>query len=45
MRMIHRLWLKTEDEGLVYIIVHEAFHYLRRTKQIEGKTAEIDADA
>jgi hypothetical protein len=44
MRMVCRLWLKTEDEGLVYIIAHEAFHYLRRTKQIEGKNVEIDAD-
>ena len=33
------------DEGLVYIIAHEAFHYLRRTKQVEGKNVEIDADA
>lgn len=33
------------DEGLVYIIAHEAFHYLRRTKQVEGKDVEIDVDA
>jgi hypothetical protein len=33
------------DEGLVYIIAHEAFNYLRRTKQVEGKNMEIDADA
>ena len=44
-RMIRRLWLQTEDEGLVYIGAHEAFHYLRRTKQIEGKNMEIEADA
>lgn len=37
MRMACRLCLKTEGEGLFYIIAHEAFHYLRRTKQIEGK--------
>jgi hypothetical protein len=45
MRMIRLLWFKTEDEGLVYIIAHEAFHYPRRTKQFEGKNVEIDADA
>jgi hypothetical protein len=37
--------LKTEDAGLVHIITHKAFHYLRRTKPIEGKNVEIDADA
>jgi hypothetical protein len=43
-RMYRRLWLEDEDEALVYIIAHEAFHYLRRTRQIEGKNVEIDAD-
>lgn len=43
-RMYRRLWLETEDEGLAYIIAHEAFHYLRRAGQIEGKNTEIDAD-
>ena len=37
--------MKTEDEGLVYIIAHDAFQYLWRTKQIEIKIVEIDADA
>jgi hypothetical protein len=37
--------VENRDEGLVYIIAHEAFHYLRRTKQVEGKNVEIDADA
>jgi hypothetical protein len=43
-RLYRRLWLADEDEGLVYIIAHEAFHYLRRTRQIEGNNVEIDAD-
>jgi hypothetical protein len=38
------LELETEDEALVYIIAHETFHYLRRTRQIEGKNTEIGAD-
>jgi hypothetical protein len=37
-------WLKMEDEGLVYVIAHEAFHYLRRTKPIDRRNVEIDAD-
>ena len=43
-RVYRRLWLDNEDEALVYIIAHEAFHYLRRTRQVEGKNVEIDAD-
>ena len=36
--------MKMEDEGLVYVIAHEAFHYLRRTKPIDRRNVEIDAD-
>ena len=36
--------MKTEDEILVYVIAHEAFHYLQRTKPIEAKNVEIDGD-
>jgi hypothetical protein len=43
-RLYRRLWLEDENEGLVYIVAHEAFHYLRRTQQIVGKNVEIDAD-
>jgi len=43
-RLYRRLLLEDEDEGLVYIIAHEAFHYLRGTRQIEGKNVEIAAD-
>ena len=30
---------------LVYLITHGAFHYLRKTKQVEGRHGEIEADA
>lgn len=32
------------DEAIVWIVSHEAFHYLRKTRQIPGKNAEIEAD-
>lgn len=36
--------LEALDEALVWIIAHEAFHFLRRTRQIPGRNMEIDAD-
>lgn len=36
--------LETLDEALVWIIAHESYHYLRRTRQIPGRNIEIDAD-
>jgi len=30
---------------LVFLIAHEAFHYLRKTRQVEGRHGEIEADA
>jgi len=30
---------------LVFLVAHEAFHYLRKTKQVEGQHGEIEADA
>lgn len=36
--------LETVGEALVWIIVHEAYHYLRRTRQVPGRNAEIEAD-
>ena len=29
----------------VFLVAHEAFHYLRKTKQVEGRHGEIEADA
>jgi hypothetical protein len=40
-----KIWINTEDEALLYISTHEAFHYLRRTRQLGGKNVEIEADA
>jgi hypothetical protein len=37
--------LRNEDEALVFLVAHEAFHYLRRTKQVAGRHGEIEADA
>jgi hypothetical protein len=44
-RMYRKVPLTNENEALVYIVAHEAYHYLRRTKQVPGRNAEIDADA
>ena len=29
------------DEALVWITAHEAYHYLRRTRQVPGRNAKI----
>ena len=44
-RLYRPLELRSEDEVLVFLVAHEAFHYLRRTKQVEGRHGEIEADA
>ncbi|HVE99833.1 MAG TPA: hypothetical protein VNA27_00635 [Rubrobacteraceae bacterium] len=43
-RLYRPLELRSEDEVLVFLVAHEAFHYLRRTKQVEGRHGEIEAD-
>ena len=30
---------------MVFLVAHEAFHYLRKTKQVKGRHGEIEADA
>jgi hypothetical protein len=30
---------------LVFLVAHEAFHYLRKTRQVAGRHGEIEADA
>jgi hypothetical protein len=35
----------TPEEGIVWIVAHEAFHFLRRTKQVGGRNTEIEADS
>jgi hypothetical protein len=35
----------TLDAGIVWIVAHEAYHFLRRTRQVPGRNDEIRADA
>jgi hypothetical protein len=44
-RLYRPLKLRNEDEVLVFLVAHEAFHYLRKTRQVEGRHGEIEADA
>lgn len=44
-RLYRPLELQSEDEVLVFLVAHEAFHYLRRTRQVQGRHGEIEADA
>jgi hypothetical protein len=44
-RLYRPLELRSEDEVLVFLVAHEAFHYLRKTGQVEGRHGEIEADA
>ena len=45
MRLYRPLKLRSEDEVLLFLVAHEALHYLRRTRQVEGRHGEIEADA
>jgi hypothetical protein len=44
-RLYRPLELGSEDEVLVFLVAHESFHYLRKTRQVEGRHGEIEADA
>ena len=44
-RLYRPLELRREDEVLVFLVAHEAFHYLRKTRQVRGRHGEIEADA
>jgi hypothetical protein len=44
-RLYRPLELRSEDEVLVFLVAHEAFHYLRKTRQVKGRHGEIEADA
>jgi len=37
--------VKDLDEAIVWIVAHEAFHWLRKTRQIPGRNTEVEADA
>ena len=43
-RLYSETELATADEAVVWIFGHEAYHYLRRTRQVPGRNAEIEAD-
>ena len=43
-RVIGYTEARTRGEGLVWIVAHEAFHFLRHTGQIKGRNTEIEAD-
>ena len=38
-RLYSPLELSSEEEVLVFLVAHEAFHYLRKTRQVGGGTA------
>ena len=44
-RLYRPIELRSEDEVLVFLVAHESFHYLRKTRQVEGRHGEIEADA
>ena len=44
-RLYSPLELRNEDEVLVFLVAHEAFHYLRKMRQVAGRHGEIEADA
>ncbi|MBN2086565.1 MAG: hypothetical protein JW748_15215 [Anaerolineales bacterium] len=43
-RMLSSTRLRTLDEAIVWLLAHEAFHFLRRTRQVPGRNTEIQAD-
>ena len=44
-RLYRPLKLRSEGEVLVFLMAHEAFHSLRKTRQVKGRHGEIEADA
>jgi hypothetical protein len=44
-RVYGRTEVRDLDEAIIWIIAHEAFHWLRKTGQIPGRNTEIEADA
>jgi hypothetical protein len=43
-RVVGQTIVTDTDEAVVWIVAHEAFHFLRRTRQVEGRNTEIFAD-
>jgi len=42
-RMLGSTRLRTMDEAIVWVLAHEAFHFLPRTRQVPGRNNEIQA--
>jgi hypothetical protein len=43
-RLRTRYMLRTLQEGIVFVGVHEVFHFLRHSRQIAGRNGENEAD-
>ena len=43
-RVLGHTEVLTLDEGIIWIMAHETFHFLRQTGQIPGRNTEIEAD-
>lgn len=43
-RVIGYTEVQSRGEGIVWIVAHEMFHFLRRTRQVTGRNTEIEAD-
>ena len=43
-RVIGITWVTDINEAIIWIVAHESFHFLRRTRQIPGRNTEIEAD-
>ena len=43
-RIKSHITLASMDEAVVWVGAHEAFHFLRKSRQIPGKNGEIEAD-
>lgn len=43
-RVIGFTQVENLGEGIIWIVAHEMFHFLRRTRQVTGRNTEIDAD-
>lgn len=43
-RVVGGTQVQNLDEAIVWVLAHEAFHFLRRTRQIPGRNTEIEAD-
>jgi hypothetical protein len=43
-RVIGKSRLENLNEAIVWVLAHEAFHFLRHSRQIAGRNTEIQAD-